>query len=187
MSLINKKAPDFEADAYFDFDIVKVRLSDYAGKWVVLMFYPADFTFVCPTEIGEMADNYDEMKQLNTEVLSISTDTAFVHYAWHSQSETIKKIRFPMVADPGGRICRAYDTYMDAEGLSQRATFIIDPDGIVKAVEMHDNSIGRSAKEIIRKLQAAQYVKAHPGNVCPASWEPGQATLKPGNDLIGKI
>ena len=187
MVKINEKAPEFSAKAFYDDDIKKISLSDYKGKWVILFFYPADFTFICPTELGELADNYDKLKKLNVEVLSISTDTAFVHKAWHDNSETIKKIKFPMVADTTGNICKSFGTYIDEDGLSVRATFIIDPSGIIKAFEFHDNSIGRSAEELIRKIQAAQYVEKHKGQVCPASWKPGSSTLKPGLNLVGKI
>ena len=184
---INAKAPAFEAKALQNDEIKTVRLADYNGKWMVLFFYPADFTFICPTELGELADNYGEFKKLNTEVLSVSTDTVFTHKAWHDSSPTIKKIKFPMVADPTGQICRNYGTHITDEGLSLRGTFIIDPDGILKAFELHDNSIGRSTKELIRKIKAAQFVREHGGEVCPASWEPGKSTLKPGLNLVGKI
>ncbi len=189
MVVIGEKAPRFEAKAFYNNSMKSVNLSDYKGKWVVLFFYPADFTFICPTELGELADNYETFKKMNTEILSVSTDTEFVHKAWHDNSETIKKIRFPMLADPTGRICRAYGTYIEEDGLSLRGTFIIDPDGVLKAYELHDNSIGRSAQELIRKLQSAQFVRQHKGQglVCPASWKPGQKALKPGIDLIGKI
>ena len=184
---INAKAPAFEAKALQNDEIKTVKLADYNGKWIVLFFYPADFTFICPTELGELADNYGEFKKLNTEVLSVSTDTVFTHKAWHDSSPTIKKIKFPMVADPTGQICRNYGTHITDEGLSLRGTFIIDPDGILKAFELHDNSIGRSTKELIRKIKAAQFVREHGGEVCPASWEPGKSTLKPGLNLVGKI
>ncbi len=184
---INEPAPKFEAKAYHQEQITTVKLEQYKGKWVVLFFYPADFTFVCPTELGEMADNYAELQKMKVEVLSISTDTVFVHKAWHDTSETIQKIKFPMVADPAGQICTAYGTLIPMEGISLRTTCIIDPDGILKAFEINDNSIGRSAKELIRKMKAAQFVREHGGEVCPASWEPGKKTLKPGLDLVGKI
>ncbi len=184
---INKPAPKFTAEAYYNQEIKKISLDDYKGKWVVLFFYPADFTFVCPTELGSLADNYEEFQKLNAEVISISTDTTFVHKAWHDHSETIKKIKFPMLADPTGNISRAYGTYIFEEGLSLRGTFIIDPDGILKAYELHDNSIGRSTTELIRKIKAAQFVRQHGGEVCPANWEPGKKTLKPNLDLVGKI
>ncbi len=184
---INQPAPGFTAEAYHKNDIKNVSLEDYKGKWVVLFFYPADFTFICPTELGDMADHYEELKKMNVEVLSVSTDTVFVHKAWHDTSETIKKINFPMVADPTGEISKAYHTYIYEEGLSLRGTFIINPDGILKTMEIQDNSIGRSAAELIRKIQAAEFVHTHGGEVCPANWKPGEKTLKPGLDLVGKI
>ncbi len=187
MVKIGHQIVDFELEAFQDEDIKKIKLSNYRGKWLVLIFYPADFTFVCPTELEEAADNYEEFKKLDAEVLSISTDTVFVHKAWHDQSPAIGKIKFPMVADPTGNLCREFGTYIEEEGLSLRGTFIIDPDGILKALEINDNSIGRSAKELLRKLQAAIYVKTHKGQVCPASWEPGKETLEPGLNLVGKI
>jgi len=187
MTEINQEAPDFNAKAFHEGKVKNISLEDYRGKWIVLFFYPADFTFVCPTELGELADNYETFRQMNTEILSVSTDTEFVHKAWHDHSETIKKIKFPMVADPTGSICRDYGTYINEEGLSLRGSFIIDPDGILKAYEIHDNSIGRSAQELIRKIQAAQFVREHGGEVCPAGWKPGSQTLKPGLDLVGKI
>ncbi|MDP3698081.1 MAG: redoxin domain-containing protein [Nanoarchaeota archaeon] len=184
---INAPAPKFEAKAFHNDEIKTVKLGNYHGKWVVLFFYPADFTFICPTELGELADHYEELKKLNVEVLSVSTDTVFTHKAWWDTSATIRKIKFPMVADPNGEICRSYGTYIAEEGLSLRGTFIIDPDGVLKAFELHDNSIGRSTKELIRKIKAAQFVREHGGEVCPASWEPGKSTLKPGLHLVGKI
>lgn len=186
-ALINSQAPEFTVDSYHNEDIKKVSLKDYKGKWVVLVFYPADFTFICPTELGELADNYNKFKELGAEVLSISTDTAFAHKAWHDNSDMIKKIQFPMLADPTGQVCRSYGTYIENEGLSLRGTFLIDPEGVLKAYELHDNSIGRSSAELLRKIQAAKYVKEHPGLVCPASWIPGMDTLKSGMNLIGKI
>lgn len=187
MVAINEKAPDFTEDAYVNGEIKKISLKDYRGKWVVLFFYPADFTFVCPTELGELAHRYEEMKRLGAEVVSVSIDTAFVHSAWHDQSPTIKAIKFPMLADPARRVCASYGTLIESEGLALRATFLIDPEGNVKAYEFHDNSIGRSADELIRKIQAAIYVKEHNGEVCPMNWKPGAKTLKPGLDLVGKI
>jgi peroxiredoxin len=184
---INQIAPIFTAEAYHENQIKNISLDNYRGKWVVLFFYPADFTFVCPTELGEMADKYEKLQELGVEVLSISTDTVFTHKAWHDSSETIKKIKFPMVADPTGEISKAYKTYIYEEGLSLRGTFIIDPDGILKTIEIHDNSIGRSADELIRKIQAAKFTKENGGEVCPANWKPGEKTLKPGLDLVGKI
>ena len=185
--IINQLAPKFSAESFHNGEIKKVNLADYHGRWVVLVFYPADFTFICPTELGSLADNYEEFKRLNTEILSISTDTAFVHKAWWDSSETIKKIQYPMLADPTGNICRAYKTYIQEEGLRLRGTFIIDPEGNLKAWELHDNSIGRSSVELLRKLKAAQFVKEHGDKVCPANWEPGKDVLTPGLELVGKI
>ncbi len=187
MVQIGQQVPDFETEVFHNEEIKKIRLSDYRGKWVVLLFYPADFTFVCPTELAEAADYYEQFKKVGAEILSVSTDTAFVHKAWHDESPAIGKIKYPMAADPTAKLSRLFGTYIESDGLSWRATFIIDPDGVLKALEIHDNSIGRSAQEILRKLQAAKYVRENKGEVCPASWKPGEKTLKPGLDLVGKI
>ena len=184
---INQVIPEFELEVFYNDEIKKVKLNDYRGKWLILFFYPADFTFVCPTELAELADYYEEFKKLDAEIISISTDTVFAHKAWHDQSPMIKKISFPMAADPSGKLCRAFGTYIEEEGLSWRGTFLIDPDGLLKAYEMHYNGIGRSAAELLRKLQAARFIREHNGEVCPASWKPGAATLKPGLGLVGKI
>lgn len=178
---------DFSLELFQDEKIKKIRLLDYKNKWIVLVFYPADFTFICPTELEELAELYPKFQEAGAEVLSVSTDTVFVHKAWHDTSEAIKKIHFPMVADPTGTLCKAFGTYIKEEGLSLRGSFIIDPDGVLKAMELHDNSIGRSAEELLRKLQAAIYVYGHEGEVCPAKWRPGGKTLRPGLDLVGKI
>jgi len=187
MLRINEQVPDFETKAFHENKIKKIKLSDYKGKWVVMFFYPADFTFICPTELEELARNYEKLKSMKVEILSVSTDTEFVHKAWHDNSPAIKNVNFPMLADPTGKICKLFGTYIREEGLALRGSFILDPDGILKAYEMHDNSIGRSAEELIRKIQAAQFVKEHGGEVCPANWKPGSKTLKPGLDLVGKI
>ncbi|MCF6276400.1 MAG: redoxin domain-containing protein [Candidatus Magasanikbacteria bacterium] len=164
-----------------------VELSKFKGKWLVLFFYPADFTFVCPTELTELADKYKEFKSLNAEILSISTDTSFTHKAWHDSSPSIAKIQYPMGADTSGKLCKQMGTYLEDEGLSLRATIIVDPEGFIKTYELHDNSIGRSADELLRKLQAAIFVDEHNGMVCPASWKPGKETLTPGIELVGKL
>lgn len=187
MVKIGQKVADFELSAFLDNSLKTIKLSDFKNKWVVLVFYPADFTFICPTELEELANKYEEFKKINAEVLSISTDTVFVHKAWHDNSPSIKKIKFPMLADPTGKVCKEFGTYIDDEGLSLRGSFIIDPDGVLKAFELHDNSIGRSADELLRKLQAAIFVRENKGEVCPANWKPGKKTLKPGLDLVGKL
>jgi len=179
--------PDLHLEIFHKNDIKKVRLADYRGQWLILFFYPADFTFVCPTELEDLANKYEQLKKMNTEVVSVSTDTAFVHKAWFDNSPAISKVTYPMGADPTGTLCRALGTYIPDEGLSYRATFIVSPEGVIKAYEMHDNSIGRNADELVRKIQAAQYVAEHGGEVCPARWTPGEDTLKPGVDLVGKI
>lgn len=185
---IGDKIPSISLEAYHEEKIKTLNLEDYKGKWLVILFYPADFTFVCPTELEEAAMTYEEFKALNAEILSVSTDTVFVHKAWHDNSEAIKKIKYPMLADPTGNMCKAFGTYIDNEGLSVRATYIVDPDGNVVSLEMHNNSIGRNIQEILRKLQAADFVRKNNGAlVCPASWRPGSKTLKPGLDLVGKI
>jgi len=185
--LIGMQVPDYEIEAFQNDATKKIRLTDFKGKWLVLVFYPADFTFVCPTELAELADKYEEFKKLGAEVCSISTDTAFVHKAWHDHSPAIQKIAYPMLADPTGRVCRDFGTYIEEEGLSLRGSFVIDPESRVKCMELHDNNIGRSADELLRKLQAAIHVRNNRGEVCPASWKPGSKTLKPGMDLVGKI
>lgn len=188
MVKIGQPIPDFELEAFHnDAYDKKIKLSDFRGKWLVLFFYPADFTFICPTELEEAAMHYEEFQKEGAEILSVSTDTKFVHKAWHDNSPAIKKIRFPMIADPTGKLCREFGTYIEDEGLSLRGTFIVDPDGIMKAYEIHDNNIGRSIKELLRKVQAAKFVREHGGEVCPVNWEPGKKTLNPGPDLVGKI
>ncbi|PIR94930.1 peroxiredoxin [Candidatus Falkowbacteria bacterium CG10_big_fil_rev_8_21_14_0_10_37_6] len=187
LPLINKQAPEMELEAFHENKIIKIKLSDYLGKWLILFFYPADFTFVCPTELEEMAELYEKFQNENAEILSASTDTAFAHKAWHDNSPAIKKIKFPMLADPTGKLCKALGVYIQNEGLALRGSFIIDPDGIIKSCEINDNNIGRSGEELLRRLQAAKFVREHGGEVCPAKWKPGEKTLKPGIDLIGKL
>ncbi len=184
---IGQAVPDFEFEYFQDESFRKMKFSDLLGKWVVVVFYPADFTFVCPTELEELAQNYDAFKALGAEVISVSTDTVFVHKAWHDFSPAIKQITYPMAADPTAKLARAFGVYIPEEGLSLRGTFIADTEGILQAIEINSNSIGRNAKETLRKLEAAIFVKEHPGQVCPANWKKGDKTLKPGIDLVGKI
>ncbi len=188
MITIGNKIPEMTLEAFQGNDIhKKINFSDYRGKWLLLVCYPADFTFVCPTELEDLAGLYSEFQKEGAEIMSVSTDTTFSHKAWHDQSPTIGKIIYPMLADPTGKLCRELGTYIEQEGLSLRGSFIFDPDGILKAFEIHDNSIGRDASELLRKLRAAKYVREHPGEVCPARWKPGEATLRPGVELVGKI
>ncbi len=186
-TLINTEIKPFKATAYHNGEFVDVSSEDIKGKWAVFVFYPADFTFVCPTELGDVADHYEKLKEMGVEVYSVSTDTHFVHKAWHDASETIQKIKFPMIGDPTGRISRNFEVMIEEDGVALRGTFIVDPEGVIKAAEINDLGIGRSAKDLVRKVQAAQYVATHDGEVCPASWEPGEETLSPSLDLVGKI
>ena len=181
MALINTSIKTFKTQAFQNGKFVSVSDEDLRGKWSVVFFYPADFTFVCPTELGDLADHYDTFKSLGVEIYSVSTDTHFAHKAWHDSSDTISKIRFPMLGDP------TFEVMVEESGLALRGTFVINPEGQIKVAEIHDDGIGRDAKELLRKVQAAQYVAANPGQVCPAKWTPGAETLAPSLDLVGKI
>jgi NADH-dependent peroxiredoxin subunit C len=192
---VGEAVPDFEFEAYQMDEVKTMSLSKLRGKWVVLVFYPADFTFICPTELEELAKLYPKFQALNAEVISVSTDKVHTHKAWHNASEGIRTITYPMAADPSGKLSYAFGTLIEGgeasltpdEGLSLRGSFIIDPAGVLRSMEINDNSIGRKGSETLRKLQAAQYVETHKGQVCPASWEPGDDTLEPGLDLVGKL
>ena len=187
MSQVNTEILPFEADAFHNGEFVKVTDKDLRGHWSVVFFYPADFTFVCPTELGDLADHYGELKGLDVEVYSVSTDTHFTHKAWHDTSDTIRKIEYFMIGDPTGQITTNFGVMRAGQGLADRGTFLIDPDGIVQAMEVTAEGIGRNATDLLRKVKAAQYVRAHPNEACPAKWEEGEATLTPGLDLVGKI
>ncbi len=187
MSLINSEVKPFKATAYHNGKFVTVTNEDLKGKWSVFVFYPADFTFVCPTELGDLADTYAAFQKLGVEIYGVSTDTHFAHKAWHDTSETIGKVQYPLIADPTLALSRNFEVLIEEEGLAYRGTFVINPEGRIKIIEVHDNGIGRDAKELLRKVQAAQYVASHPNEVCPAKWTPGDKTLSPSLDLIGKI
>ena len=186
MSLIGKKINEFKATAYQNGEFINVTSDSLRGKWSVVVFYPADFTFVCPTELEDLAEHYEKFKAEGCEVYSVSTDTHFVHKAWHDTSERIKKIQLPIVADPTGKISREFEVLVEEEGLALRGSFVINPEGVIVAYEVHDMGIGREASELLRKLQAAKFVAEH-GEVCPAKWQPGKETLKPSIDLVGKL
>lgn len=187
--------PDFEFEAFHQGAVKTMSLSQLRGKWAILVFYPADFTFICPTELEELAALYSKFQNLNAEIISVSTDTVHTHKAWHDVSPGIKDIAYPMAADPSGKLAAAFGVLIEGgeaaltpdEGLVLRGTFIIDPSGTLRSMEVNDNSIGRKGAETLRKLQAAQFVETHKGQVCPASWEPGDDTLEPGLDLVGKL
>jgi peroxiredoxin len=187
MSLVNTSVKPFKAQAFHNGKFVEVTDADLRGKWSAVVFYPADFTFVCPTELGDLADMYGEFQKIGLEIYAVSTDTHFTHKAWHDASDTIKKIKYPMIGDPTGTITRNFGVMIEEEGLALRGTFFINPEGVIKAMEVNDLGIGRSAADLLRKAQAAQYIAAHPNEACPASWKPGEETLTPSLDLVGKI
>lgn len=187
MSLIGKTVQPFNANAYQNGKFINVSEQDFMGKWSVVCFYPADFTFVCPTELEDLQSQYATLKQLGVEVYSVSTDTHFTHKAWHDHSNAISKIEYIMIGDPAHQISRIFDVLDENTGLAQRGTFIIDPDGVVQACEINADGIGRDASSLINKIKAAQYVRKHPDEVCPAKWQEGGETLKPSLDLVGKI
>nr|WP_316628014.1 alkyl hydroperoxide reductase subunit C [uncultured Brevundimonas sp.] len=187
MALINTTIKPFAATAYKEGKFVDITDADVKGKWAIFFFYPADFTFVCPTELEDLADSYSTLQGLGVEVFSVSTDTHFSHKAWHDTSPAIGKINYYMVGDQSGVITNNFDVMRPGVGLADRATFLIDPEGVIQFMEITSEGVGRNAAELLRKVKAAQYVAAHPGEVCPAKWEEGEATLAPSLDLVGKI
>ncbi len=187
MSLINTEIKPFKATAFKNGKFIDVTDADLKGKWSVVFFYPADFTFVCPTELEDLADNYAAFQALGVEIYAVSTDTHFAHKAWHDTSPAISKIEYALVGDPTGTITRNFEVYIEAVGLADRGTFVVDPEGKIQIVEITAGGIGRDALELLRKVKAAQYVASHPGEVCPAKWQEGEKTLAPSLDLVGKI
>ena len=185
--IINSQLPEFSVNAFVNGEFKTVTSADVLGKWAVFFFYPADFTFVCPTELVDIAEKYEQLKAMGVEVYSVSTDSHFVHKAWHDASDSIRKIKYPMLADPTGALSRAFGVYIEEDGMAYRGTFVVNPEGKIKLAEVHDNSIGRNADELVRKIEAAQFVASHDGEVCPAKWKAGEETLKPSIDLVGKI
>ena len=189
MSLIGKKIADFTADAFQKGKgFIKVSSeTDFKGKWSVVCFYPADFTFVCPTELEDLQNQYATLKAMGVEVYSVSTDTHFTHKAWHDSSAAIGKVEYIMIGDPSHQISKIFDVLIEDLGFADRATFIIDPDGVVQALEINAGGIGRSANSLVNKIMAAQYVRKNPNEACPANWSEGKVALKPSLDLVGKI
>ena len=187
MALINTHIKPFSAQAFKNGDFIQVNEKDIEGKWAVFFFYPADFTFVCPTELGDIQDKYAELQSRGVEVFSVSTDTHFVHKAWHDASDTIGKIQYTMLGDANGEITNNFEVMRPGVGLADRATFIVDPDGIIQAMEITAEGVGRNADDLLRKVKAAQYVRNNPGEVCPAKWQEGEETIAPSLDLVGKI
>lgn len=186
-TIVGTQVPDITLDAYHNDEEKTVTTSDYRGKWLILFFYPKDFTFVCPTELEDMAAHYEKFQKEGAEVVSVSTDTVQVHKAWHDTSEAVGKVTFPMAADPAHKLTRQMGVHVSDEGIALRGSFIVNPDGIIVSMEVNADAIGRSAAELLRRLQAAKFAHEHGGNVCPANWQPGDDTLKPGLDLVGKI
>ena len=187
MSLINKEVSEFSVQAYQNASFKTVTKADIMGKWSVFFFYPADFTFVCPTELEDLANKYDEFAAIGCEIYSVSTDTHFVHKAWHDASERIKKIQYPMLADPTHALARDFDVLIEADGMAERGTFVVNPAGKIVAYEVNAGNVGRNADELLRKVQALQFVAEHGDQVCPAKWQPGAETLKPSLDLVGLL
>lgn len=187
MSLIGKKIDAFTAQAYLDEEFITVTEENLKGHWSIVCFYPADFSFVCPTELEDLQAQYPELKKLGVEVFSVSTDTHFTHKAWHDHSDKINKLTYTMIGDPNHTISTIFDVLNEETGLSQRGTFLVDPDGVVQAMEINSDGIGRDASQLIDKVKAAQYVRKNPKEVCPAKWKEGEETLTPGLDLVGKL
>jgi peroxiredoxin len=187
MALIGSELKPFTATAFKEGKFVEVTDADVRGKWAVFFFYPADFTFVCPTELEDLADIYPTLQKMGVEVYSVSTDTHFSHKAWHDTSPAIGKINYYMLGDQTHNLSTNFDVLREGQGLADRGTFVIDPEGVIQLVEITSEGVGRNATELLRKIKAAQYIAAHPGEVCPAKWEEGETTLAPSLDLVGKI
>lgn len=187
MSQINKEVMDFKVQAFHNGEFKEVKREDICGKWTVFFFYPADFTFVCPTELEDLADKYDEFQKIGCEIYAVSTDSHFVHKAWHDVSDRIKKLQFPMLADPTGALTRSFDVMIESDGMAERGTFVVNPDCKIVAYEVTAGNVGRNAEELFRRVQASQFVHEHGDEVCPAKWQPGAETLKPSLDLVGQL
>ena len=187
MSLINREIVDFSVQAYVNGEFKKVSKENVLGKWSVFFFYPADFTFVCPTELEDLANKYEEFQKIGCEIYSVSCDTHYVHKAWHDASKTIQKINYPMLADPTGVLARGFDVMIEEDGLAERGSFIVNPEGKIVAYEVIAGNVGKNADELFRRVQASQFVAEHGDQVCPAKWQPGAKTLKPSLDLVGLI
>ena len=187
MSMINKEIVDFTVQAFHNDTFKLVKKADVLGKWAVFFFYPADFTFVCPTELEDLNNKYADFKAAGCEVYSVSCDTHYTHKAWHDASDRIKKLQYPMLADPTHVLAKGFDVYIEEDGIAERGTFIVNPEGKVVSYEVNAGNVGRNADELLRKLQACKFVHEHGDEVCPAKWQPGAETLRPGIDLIGKL
>lgn len=187
MSMIQKEVSDFSVNAFYKDEFITVTKEDIKGKWSVFFFYPADFTFVCPTELEDLQDKYEEFKKIGCEIYAVSTDSHFVHKAWKDASERIKKLQYPMLADPTHALCKDFDVLIEADGLAERGTFVVNPEGKIVAYEINAGNVGRNAEELLRRVHALQFVAEHGDEVCPAKWQPGAETLKPSLDLVGLL
>lgn len=187
MSLIHREIADFRVQAFHQGAFQPVTREDIRDKWTVFFFYPADFTFVCPTELEELAERYEDFRRIDCQVFSVSTDSHFVHKAWHDASPRIRRIGYPMLADPTHALCRQFEVLIPEEGMAERGTFIVDPDGRIVSYEVTAGNVGRSAEELLRRVQACQFVRQHGDQVCPAGWQPGGETLKPSLELVGRL
>lgn len=187
MSLINKEVGEFTVQSYVGNEFKAVSKADILGKWNVFFFYPADFTFICPTELEDLENKYSEFKAIGCEIYSVSCDTHYVHKAWHDSSDRVKKITYPMLADPAHVLVKDFDVLIEEDGLAERGSFIVNPDGKIVAYEVNAGNVGRNADELLRKVQACQFVYEHGDQVCPAKWKPGAETLTPSLDLVGML
>ena len=186
-TLINTQVQPFKASAFHNGNFIDITEANLKGKWSVVIFMPAAFTFNCPTEVEDAADHYAEFQKLDTEVYIFTTYSHFAHKVWHETSPAVCKAKFPLVGDPTHQLTQAFGVHIPEEGMALRGTFVINPEGVIKTLEIHDNAIARDVKETLRKLKAAQYVAKNPGQVCPAKWNEGAATITPSLDLVGKI
>ncbi len=187
MSMINKEISDFSVQAFHNDDFKTVTKDDVIGHWSVFFFYPADFTFVCPTELEDLGALYGKFQEAGCEVYSVSCDTHFVHKAWHDASERIAALPYPMLADPTHVLAEMFDVYIPETGVAERGSFVVNPEGRIICAEVNDGAIGRNAAELLRRVQASQFVAEHGDAACPASWVPGAEVLHPGIDLVGKL
>ena len=188
---VGSTVPDFEMETYepAHSDFGKVSLSDIrkAGKWTILVFYPADFTFVCPTELADLAAQHKRLEELGATVVAVSTDTKFAHMVWRNTEPLLKNVRYTLAADTNGVVSRLFNVYDAATGLALRGTFIINPEGKLVSSEVNFYNVGRNAEELTRKMEANVHLMAHPAEACPAKWTPGAKTLRPGKEIVGNV
>ena len=189
MLQINTEIKPFKATAFKpgNEDFITIDSEDLHGRWNIFFFYPADFTYVCPTELEDLADNYETFQKMGVDIYGVSTDSHFCHKAWFDSSEAIGKIQYPLISDNTFVISRNFEVLREEEGRAERGTFVVDPDGLIKVMEITCEGVGRDAEALLQKVKAAQYIRENPDEVCPAKWKEGEATLAPSLDLVGKI